>query len=416
MRAYRVLLAHRDVRWPLIASTLARLTPGMIVLAVVLLMRDAGHSYAVAGLVTAAHQVGIGAVSPLQGRFADRFGQRRVLLPDALGYLAGTVLLAWLAVSGAAVPGLLVVAVLTGAVFPPSTACVRVLLSHRFPTGHERETAFALTAIAVEVGFIFGPLLAVAVAETVGAAWAVVMAGSVAAIGATGLAMTGASAAVPRRDPSVPRRSALASGGVRLMVVTLGTMAVAFGVIDIAVPAVAELAGDRSAAGWLIASIASGSLVGGLVYGGRVWPGTLVTRVRVLAVVLAVGFLILPFATGSLGRFAVALFIAGVFLSPLTIGAFELIDDLSLPGTQTEAQQWTQAAVVAGVALGATLSGAAVEHSGPPAAFLAGGLCIGVGALLVNLGRARLHRESPRRSDPLRSDPGPTPARPPAPR
>lgn len=411
MHAYRVLLSHRDVRWPLLASTLARLTPGMIVLAIVLLMRDAGHSYAVAGLVTAAHQVGIGAFSPLQGRFADRYGQRRVLLPDAAGYLLGTSLLAWLAISGAGVPMLMVVAALTGAVFPPSTACVRVLLSHRFRTGHERETAFALTAIAVEIGFIIGPLLAVAVAESVGAAWAVVIAGGVAAIGASGLASTGASASVPLRDPSVPRRSALASGGVRIMVVTLGTMAVAFGVIDIAVPAVAELSGDRSAAGWLIAAIASGSLVGGLVYGGRVWPGTLVIRVRVLAVVLAIGFLILPFATGSLGRFAVALFVAGVFLSPLTIGAFELIDDLALPGTQTEAQQWTQAAVVAGVALGASLSGLAIEGSGPPAAFLVGALCIGVGALLVNLGRARLQREPV-----VRPTPPPTLAHPPAPR
>ncbi len=411
MHAYRVLLSHRDVRWPLVASTLARLTPGMIVLALVLLLRDAGHSYAVAGLVTAAHQVGIGALSPLQGRFADRYGQRRVLLPDALGYLGGTAVLAWLAVSGAAVPMLLVTAVLTGAVFPPSTACVRVLLSHRFPTGHERETAFAVTAIAVEIGFIVGPLLAVAVAETVGAAWAVVLAGVLAATGAAGLATTGASAAVPRRDLSVPRRSALASAGVRIMVVTLGTMAVAFGVIDIAVPAVAELAGDRSAAGWLIASIASGSLVGGLVYGGRVWPGTLVTRVRVLSVVFAVGFLILPFATGSLGQFAVALFVAGVFLSPLTIGAFELIDDLALPGTQTEAQQWTQAAVVAGVALGATLSGLAIEGSGPPAAFVAGGLCIGIGALLVNLGRERLRSVPPEPSAAR-----PMPVRPPAPR
>jgi predicted MFS family arabinose efflux permease len=45
---------------------------------------------------------------------------------------------------------------------------------------------------------------------------------------------------------------------------------------------------------------------------------------------------------------------------------------------------------VFGVAGGAALSGAAVDAGGPGAALLVGAGCVGLGALVVNLGRRRL--------------------------
>lgn len=403
MHAYRLLLSHTETRWPLITSTIARITPGMAVLAMVLMAREAGLSYAIAGLLTGGHQLGIGVAAPVQGKLVDRYGQRAVLIPDGIGYVLGTSVLVALVLSGAAIPVVVAVAVLSGMLYPPTTACVRVLLSKRFPSGREREAAFALTAIAVELGFIIGPLAAVGVAQTAGPGWAVVIAGLLAGIGALGLASTSASRGVPTRPREREARSALGSIGVRTMVLALGAMAVAFGVIDITVPAVAEIARQPAAAGWLIAAIAGGSLIGGLVYGGGVWPGTVVDRIRVLAVVLTAGFAFIPLATSSLTLFAVALFVAGLCLAPLTICAFELIDTLALPGTQTEAQQWTQASVVAGVAVGALLAGIAVDVSGPALAFVVGAVCIGVSAVVLHA-RARHLVVSPRAT--LATEPG----------
>jgi MFS family permease len=390
VRSYGALLAHRDARWPLLTSTVARITPGMIVLAIIFLLRDGGYSYTAAGVVTAAHQIGIGVGSPVQGRWVDRFGQRRVLRPDAVLYLTGTVVLAMLVGRGAPVALLAGVAVVTGLVFPPVTACARVLLSGLFPSGNLREAAFALTAIAVELGFIVGPLAAVVLRSSLGGAGAVVVAGVIAAVGAIGYAATDAVTRVPRRDAATRSGSALRAGGVRLMVVTFGFVAVAFGVLDVVVPAVAEFAGRPEAAGLLIASIASGSLIGGAVYGARVWPGTAVTRLRVLSSVFAVGLLAIPLSSGSLPVFAAGLFVGGLFLGPTTICAFQLIDDLALPGTQTEAQAWTQSSIVFGVAFGASLAGVAVDAGGPGRAFVVGALCVGVAAAIVHLGHDRL--------------------------
>jgi hypothetical protein len=283
VRAYGELLVHRAARWPLLSSTLARLTPGMIVLALVYLLRDGGYSYTAVGAVTAAHQVGVGLGSPWQGRLVDRFGQRAVLVPDAVLYLVGTV-----AIAAAGAVGCVAARARRrrrgrrGRV-PTGHPCSRVLLSGLFPSGRLREAAFALSSIAVELGFILGPLVAVGVRAGIGGRRR----------GRGRRTHRGRRRARLRGDrrrrrgaraASGPRHGhgALRSGGVRVMVVALGFIAVAFGILDVVVPAVAEFAGRQAAAGALIASIAAGSLLGGLVYGSRVWPGTAVTRLRVL--------------------------------------------------------------------------------------------------------------------------------------
>lgn len=394
MRRYLQLAATPHARWPLATSSITRLTPGMMALALVLLAREVGLSYAVAGLLTGAHQVGVGLGSPFQGKLVDRFGQTRVLVPDALAYGVGAAALAALVASGAPVWLLLVVAVVTGTTYPPTTACSRVVMSRLFPTGPLRETAFAISSVSVELGFIVGPLLATALAASVGAAWGVAGAGIASTVGTLAFATTVASRAVPRRDVAATgRHGALGSRGVRVVMVAIGATAVVFGAIDVVLPAVAEFSGDRSAAGGLVAAIAGGSLVGAVVYGGRSWPGPLHVRLGLLLVALAVALASVPLVLPDLTAFRVALFLGGLTLGPAAIVAFQLIDDLALPGTQTEAQSWTQSAVVAGVASGATGAGVIVERFGPALALQLGAVSVAIGALAAWLGRHHLRVE-----------------------
>lgn len=385
MGAYRELFSHRRARWPLLTSSIARLTPGMILFGILLLMRDVGYDYAAVGLVTAGHQVGIGVGSPIQGRLADRFGQVRILVPDSGLYLVGTLGIAGLALSAASPVLLLVVAVLTGAVYPPVTACARVLLSRLFPTGQVRETAFAVSTIAVELGFVVGPLAAAGVAVTAGPVWAVIIAGAASTIGAGSYSATSAARAMPRRETGGRPVGALRAVGVRVLVIAIGFIAVAIGVVEIVVPAVAEAAGRSAAVGSvLLAAIAAGSLLGGLVYGGRVWPGTLVQRVRVLVGALVVGLALVSVATDHLVVFGAALFVGGVFLAPTMICTFQLLDDNAIRGTQVEAQSWLQTSVVFGVALGTAGAGLVVEAAGPRWALLAGAAAVFLGATVIN--------------------------------
>jgi MFS family permease len=407
VRSYLDLLRHPDARWPVITSTFSRLTPGMIALALVLATREVGFSYAVAGLVTGAHQIGVGLGSPFQGKLVDRFGQRVVLVPDAIGYALGLTVLSALIVARAPVAALVGVAVVSGVVYPPTTACARVVLSRLFPSGALRETAFAVSSIAVELGFIVGPLVATAVAIRWGGRYAVLLAAILALLGALGFAGSRASRTTPRRDVAATGRGgALRQPGVRVMVVALGFVAVVFGAIDVVLPAVAEFAGRPEAAGSLIAAIAGGSLVGAVVYGGRVWPGVLHERLRVVMFALGGSLALVPLALPELAIFAAALFVGGLFLGPTTIVAFQLIDDLALPGTQTEAQSWTQSSVVVGVAGGAALAGQLVELGSPATALFVGAGSVGLGTLVVSLNVRRLVVAPPTPPAPSLAGPG----------
>src|SRR3954462_451212 len=76
---YRAVLALPEARWPLVASGAGSMPIGMYGLGILLLVRDANGSFAVAGRVVGAFGLAnaLGAVA--QGRLMDRFGQPRVL-------------------------------------------------------------------------------------------------------------------------------------------------------------------------------------------------------------------------------------------------------------------------------------------------------------------------------------------------
>jgi MFS family permease len=61
------------------AAAVGRLPYGMLVLALILLLRAEGFSYAETGLVTGASGLAVGATAPVLGRVVDSVGQTRVM-------------------------------------------------------------------------------------------------------------------------------------------------------------------------------------------------------------------------------------------------------------------------------------------------------------------------------------------------
>src|SRR5947207_11096348 len=92
---YAALFRAPSVRQVVLAGLLGRLPLGMVPLGTVLLVRSAGHSYAVVGGVVAALSVASAASAPFVGRLVDRVGQARVLIPLALLFPSCLGLLVW---------------------------------------------------------------------------------------------------------------------------------------------------------------------------------------------------------------------------------------------------------------------------------------------------------------------------------
>ena len=81
----------------------------------------------------------------------------------------------------------------------------------------------------------------------------------------------------------------------------LAAFGTAVGIVQVAVPAFAAARGSAAPGGVLLAALSAGSLIGGLVYGARSWPGSAPRRLAVLLLGLGAAFALLAVA-GHRGR------------------------------------------------------------------------------------------------------------------
>ena len=161
----------------------------------------------------------------------------------------------------------------------------------------QRETAYAMVSIVFEISVITAPALAAAIVALASPAAAVVTGAAVAAGGALAFSVTAASRRVARRAarrrlarPAAPRRGC---GRCSSCSAAFGT---AVGVVQVLLPAFADERGSAETGGLYLALLSAGSLVGGIVYGARSWPGAPERRLPVLLLALGAGFALLAAA------------------------------------------------------------------------------------------------------------------------
>lgn len=389
LRRFGTVLRGPGVPTLVVAGLVGRLPMGMMPFAVVVMLRDADRSYAAAGAVVALNSGALALSMPVLGRLVDRLGQARVLLPATALFLAATVALVALTAAGAATPLLALCSVVSGAALPPLGACVRTLWPTVLPSPDLRDTAFALEAILQELIFVAGPLLVVVLVALHSPSAAVLAAG---ALGAAGTVVFVSTEASRRWRGEVRERrgltAALQPPGVRTVLLSSVAMGVAFGAVEVAMPAFAEERGARAAGGIALACFSLGSLLGGLAVGSR-RSGGRPSALFIGALVALALFLFPPLLAGSLPVMCVLMLLAGLPIAPAFAGAYALVDDLASPGTATEAFAWLSTAIVAGLAIGTGLGGDAIERVG-----VSGALGLSAAAGLVALVSVTLRRRS----------------------
>jgi MFS family permease len=390
---YRTLLRIPHVRGLLAAGFVGRLPIGMLSLAIVLLVSRATGSYATAGLVVAAQALASGAAAPFLGRLMDRVGQTPVLLACAAVFpcaVAGLIAVAeW---APQTVP-LLACAVVFGVSYPPLFAALRTLLSELAGRAGVAETAFALEAIMQELFFILGPLTVAVVVALASPQVALALVGAMTAAGTIAFAALPPSRGWrPVRPPTEHRHGVLSSAGMRTLLVVSAAYGVAFGTLEIAVPAFCSERGAPGAAGVVLAAVGVGSMIGGIAYGARTWtvpPGELLIRFGAL---FALAMVPIAFA-GSIGQMLVLMPIAGLFVAPWAAVSYGLIGHLTPAGTISEAFTWETTAVIAGFSIGGAISGVLVEGPGVRAALLFAAALAGVSAVTAWARRGSLGPE-----------------------
>ncbi|MGW1146716.1 MFS transporter, partial [Streptomyces sp. NPDC002454] len=164
---YRQLLRTPGAWTFLLPGFAARLPFAMLIISIVLLVQHTTDSYGLAGAVSAVTGVSMALFAPLSGTYADRFGQRAVLVPVVLAHTASVVTLTALAWFDAPVWALFVAAVPTGATVPQIGPMVRARWGTKLHGSPLMTTAAAFESVTDELTFVLGPLIATALCTSV---------------------------------------------------------------------------------------------------------------------------------------------------------------------------------------------------------------------------------------------------------
>ncbi|MFC9816508.1 MFS transporter [Streptomyces virginiae] len=354
------VMAAPHVTRLLAGTLLGRLPNGMAPAALVLFVTGSGGGVTFGGLLSALYILASALSQPVKGFLLDRHGQTRVSGPAALINSASLLILTTVSARSQPVLATALVA-LAGACTPPLEAGLRALWSKVLPDPGQRRVALAADTGSQGLLFVVGPVLAAFLASQHGPGTALA---ATAATGITGSLIVLTSAPSrhwrsPARHPGA--RSTLHNATLLRLLLALAGVGVANGAVTVWAVGMAEQHATAMLIGLIPGAYAAGSLIGGLLYGRRPWPGG--TTAHLLAGTAAFTIAWLPLLTLPGPHLAVALvLLPGLFLPVLITGAFLTADRIAPAGNLTETCAWMILALGVGTASGTAVGGALVAH------------------------------------------------------
>ena len=386
-------------------SIIARLPLAMFGIALLVHAQQLTGSFAVAGLVSGAYAISSAVSAPQLGGLVDRRGQTQVLVSGAT--LTALVLIAN-GLLPASAPPLLLIALggASGMCAPPLAACVRTLLPAIAADPSGLPTLFAFESTVLELTFIVGPPLALALGALWSTGAALVLSGLVMLAGTLAFAAQPASRRWhPEPLARRPHGGSLRSPAMRTLVLILLGTGTVFGGTDVGVTAATHALGSTAAAGPMLGLWGVGSLLGGIA-ATRLGGGVRDARgLTLLLAALAISHAALILTTGSMLAIAAVLVLAGATIAPTVSRIYAMVDAAAPAGTRTEAFSWLLTASLTGSAFGAAVTGALAQSAGARAAFAFVGAAGAIAVLVALLRASSLRNTTPDESRPSRFAP-----------
>ena len=379
--SYRAVLALPHARKLFAAAMLARLSYGLLGLPLLLTLKQATHSFAVAGTASGLFGLVTALLGPARARLVARRPRAQLVL--AVAY-AG--LLAAIAVAGTAgaAPWLAItLATAAGVVPPPVGPLMRTLWGRLATDPAQRQRALSLDTVSESTVFALGPAVGgVLISDTSAPSALVSCAGLVlVGFGALGAALRRSAIELrPTVNTATARSpwSPLRVPGFAAVLLVVLSSGVALAVEEIA----AVATWGAGVTGWLLALCSVGGALGGLAYGRHAWRLAPVSRLALLAASAAV-CLALPALAAAVPVAALALLGLGVCADTLLITSFLLVDSTVPTDAQLEAGTWVNTSYNLGVAAGSALAGALLGRAGTGAVFALAAATAGAGALVA---------------------------------
>ncbi|MEU8111027.1 MFS transporter [Micromonospora sp. NPDC048947] len=350
VQAYRALLGERDMRRLAVAALVARLTMSMWSVVLFLLVADRRDESS-AALALAAYTVGQALTAPARGRWIDRRGVQPVLLVTTSLYILMVAVLVAV-IEGSSMLVIAGVAVLSGAFMPPVAATIRGLWIALTLPGKGRHTAMALDAVLLEVAFVVGPAAAGLLATWTDPAVAVLPVIALLVLSAV---------LVIRSEPAEQVLASRSKGGwgpvasspFRTTLLLALVPSLVSAAVEVLLLTISHSGGYEWAGGLLLAGMAVGSLVGGLVFGAYGSGRTPQSWLPIMLLLTAGGIVMLLLGQAAPWSFIVVAPLVGATTAPCLATVFSLSAATTPPGQRTEAQSWVNTSLALGFAMGA---------------------------------------------------------------
>lgn len=371
MATYSEVLRRPGVIRVVSSQLLARFPFGMMTLVFVLHIYALSGSYALAGLAVGLETLGVAIASPVLGRWMGRFGVRRTILIAASISTLTIVCIGVAPISGEAMVALCLVVGLSS---PPIQSAVRTI----YPLLVEKRgmgTLYALDASLQEIIWILGPVAATFIAAASSTTVGVLVMAFIQITGALWFCSNREISSLQIPEPK-RRLGGVLKQKIVLVNVIVGALLVgSFSGVEVGTVALF----DKTTAGFVIASLSVGSILGGFVLGRR--TKTRYALTRFLAVV-TLGYFAVFFMPSSAIWLGTAWFIAGLCVAP----ALGLLGAIIGAGVKTqdapEAYGWVGSGQTAGYAAAAAITGFVIDGVSAEASLLVAGIC-GLAATLV---------------------------------
>lgn len=384
MNRYRELLRFPNA-WVLILAALpARIAYGMIGLAIFFKTEQETNSVAIAGLAIGINSVAGALTAGIRGSIMDKWGQKWPLRIFVPGYAA--MLIALNIAHDQKV--ILVAAFVLGITAPPINLSVRPLWKDVVTPDYLR-VAYAVDSAIMNFAGVIGPVLATSLALSSHPGSALNTASALMFIGGVSLGLSSISRNwIPEKK--IKGAAALwRSKPLQLLMIEGCFIGFGWGLFDVAVPAFATLEGVPQRTAWIFGAMGVANVIGGLIAG-------LVSKNRSALATMRKTYLLwfivsIPIAFSYPG-WSMALFGAALGLVGGAIQVFywEVMEAVRPKGSQTAALGWLWSVEGTLMALGSALGGYLSEMFTPRVVLATTSLCIGIGFVVLTLGRTRL--------------------------
>ena len=384
MNRYRQLFALPNVWVLVLAAFPARVAYGMVGLALFFKTQQETGSIALAGLVIGANSLAGSITAGIRGSVIDKYGQKwpiRTLVPA----YAGMMIMVNISHSATFI---LVLATIMGLTAPPINLSVRPLW-RSVVTGDFLRTAYAVDTSVMNTASVIGPVVATTLALSSHPGSALIASAVLMIMGGGALALAPISRDWKPEKKEGGAQSLWRNPALRLMMLEGSCIGFGWGLFDVAVPAYATIENVAHRTAWVFGAMGVSSIIGGLV------AGLLSRRTSSLAALrksYLLWFLIsIPIAFTYPGW---SMALAGAFLGfmggAVQVFYWEVMEAVRPKGSAVSYMAWLWTVEGSLMSLGAAIGGVISETISPQFCLALTAVSIGLGNLVLTIGRARL--------------------------